>query len=341
MDLRSSTTSRSVRLARSPSRRRIRRRSTPQPAKPICATTLHSATAHGVPTMPAKPGSIRSRRDRGDRGDRRQSVDTQRVFVAALGDQYKPGADRGVYRTSDGGATWQKVLYTDPNTGASSIAIDPANPSVLVAGMWQGQRAPYHLTSGGSSDGLYMSSDGGDHWTRLAGNGLPSGVTGRIAVTFAPSDAERIYALIDRRTDHCGAPTMAARAGRWSMLHTPSIDAVLFHRARRRPEGQDRVYFPSVDLLETTDGGNKVHDVRRPAGFGDDHQVWIDPTNTARFAWPAMTALPSRSMRGRRRSGSRWRSRNRTIVDSRSHSVHDLLGRSRCGQRLRPEQQSQ
>ncbi len=210
---------------------------------------------------------------------------TQRVFVAALGDPYKPGADRGVYRTSDGGATWQKVLYTDPNTGASSIAIDPANPSVLIAGMWQGQRTPYHLTSGGSSDGLYMSSDGGDHWTRLAGNGLPSGVTGRIAVAFAPSDAERIYALIESahgslwRTDDGGKS--------WKMVnasHAINQRPFYFTALTVDPKDENHVYFPSVDLLETTDGGNKVHDVRRPAGFGDDHQVWIDPTNTARFA---------------------------------------------------------
>lgn len=209
----------------------------------------------------------------------------QRVFVAALGDPYKPGADRGVYRTSDGGATWQKVLYTDPNTGASSIAIDPADPSVLIAGMWQGQRTPYHLTSGGSSDGLYMSSDGGDHWTRLQGNGLPSGVTGRIAVAFAPSDAERIYALIESAQ---GSLWRTGDGGKnWKMVnasHAINQRPFYFTALTVDPKDENHVYFPSVDLLETTDGGNNVHHVRRPAGFGDDHQVWIDPANTARFA---------------------------------------------------------
>jgi photosystem II stability/assembly factor-like uncharacterized protein len=209
----------------------------------------------------------------------------QRVFVAALGDPYKPGADRGIYRTSDGGATWQKVLYTDADTGASSIAIDPSDPNVLIAGMWQGERTPYHLTSGGSSDGLYQSIDGGDHWTRLQGGGLPAGVTGRIAVAFAPSDAQRIYALIESAQ---GSLWRSDDAGKtWSMVNTShAINQRPFYFTALTvdPRDENHVYFPSVDLWETNDGGHKVHQVQRPAGFGDNHQVWIDPTNTARFA---------------------------------------------------------
>jgi len=209
----------------------------------------------------------------------------QRVFVAALGDPFKPGADRGIYRTSDGGITWQKILYTDADTGASSIAIDPLDPNVLIAGMWQGERTPYHLTSGGSSDGLYRSTDGGDHWARLVGDGLPSGVTGRIAVAYAPSDAQRIYALIE---SPAGSLWRSDDAGKtWTMVnasHAINQRPFYFTALTVDPKDENHVYFPSVDLLETTDGGHNVHDVRRPAGFGDDHQVWIDPTDTARFA---------------------------------------------------------
>jgi photosystem II stability/assembly factor-like uncharacterized protein len=209
----------------------------------------------------------------------------QRVFVAALGDPYKPGPDRGIYRTTDGGATWQKVLYTDENTGASSIAIDPANPNVLIAGMWQGQRTPFHLTSGGPSDGIYRSTDGGDHWTRLQGNGLPSGVTGRIAVAFAPSDAQRVYALIESaqgslwRSDDGGAT--------WEMVnasHGINQRPFYFTALTVDPKDANHAFFPSVDLWESTDGGAHAKEVARPSGFGDDHQLWIDPTNPARFA---------------------------------------------------------
>ena len=210
---------------------------------------------------------------------------SQRVFVAALGDPYKPGADRGIYRTSDGGATWQKVLFTDPDTGASSIAIDPADPNVLVAGMWQGQRTPYHLTSGGSSDGVYLSTDGGDHWTRLQGNGLPGGVTGRIALAFAPSDAQRIYALIESARGSLWRSDDGAKT--WKMAnaaHNINQRPFYFTALTVDPKDENHVYFPSVDLWETTDGGGKVREVARPAGFGDDHQVWIDPANTSRFA---------------------------------------------------------
>jgi photosystem II stability/assembly factor-like uncharacterized protein len=209
----------------------------------------------------------------------------QRVFVAALGDPFKPGADRGVYRSSDGGATWQKVLYADADTGASSIAIDPSDPNVLIAGMWQGERTPYHLTSGGASDGLYMSTDGGDHWTRLAGNGLPTGVTGRIAVAFAPSDAQRVYALIESGQGSLWRSDDAGKS--WTMVnasHSINQRPFYFTALTVDPKDENHVYFPSVDLWETTDGGHKVRKVPRPAGFGDDHQVWIDPTNTARFA---------------------------------------------------------
>lgn len=209
----------------------------------------------------------------------------QRVFVAALGDPYKPGPDRGIYRTTDGGATWQKVLYTDENTGASSIAIDPADPKVLFAGMWQGQRTPYHLTSGGPSDGVYASTDGGDHWTRLRGNGLPSGVTGRIAIAFAPSDAKRVYALIE--SSH-GTLWRSDDGGKtWKLVNTShAINQRPFYFTSLTvdPKDADRVYFPSVDLYETDDSGAHVHEVKRPPGFGDDHQLWVDPSDPARFA---------------------------------------------------------
>ncbi|HTU69132.1 MAG TPA: hypothetical protein VMF11_02335 [Candidatus Baltobacteraceae bacterium] len=208
-----------------------------------------------------------------------------RVFVAALGDVYRASTDRGIYRTTDGGKTWQKVLYTDDRTGGSSIAIDPADPNVIFAGMWEGWRNAYHLTSGGPNDGIYESTDGGDHWTRLQGHGLPSGVTGRIALAFAPSNPQRIYAMIESsqgtlwRSDDRGKT--------WTMVNTShGIDQRPFYFTSLAvdPKNENHVYFMSVEIWQTTDGGKTVHTIKRPAGFGDNHQMWIDPSNPARLA---------------------------------------------------------
>ena len=207
----------------------------------------------------------------------------QRVFVAALGDVYGASPDRGIYRTIDGGATWTKVLYTDEHTGGSSIAIDPSDPRHVLAGLWEGWRTPYHLTSGGPSDGVYESKDGGDHWTRLQGHGLPSGVTGRIALAFAPSDPKRVYALIESaqgtlwRSDDGGTT--------WTMINAShGIDQRPFYFTSLTvdPKNADTIYFMSVQMWRSTDGGKTAKPMRGTRG-GDYHQLWIDPQNPARM----------------------------------------------------------
>lgn len=207
----------------------------------------------------------------------------QRVFVAALGDVYGASQDRGIYRTTDGGTTWTKVLYTDERTGGSSIAIDPANNQHLLAGMWEGWRTPYHLTSGGPSDGVYESKDGGEHWTRLQGHGLPAGVTGRIAIAFAASDPKRVYALIESaqgtlwRSDDGGTT--------WTMVNAAhGIDQRPFYFTSLTvdPKNADTIYFMSVQMWRSTDGGKTAKPMRGTRG-GDYHQLWIDPQNPARM----------------------------------------------------------
>src|SRR5919106_668110 len=119
------------------------------------------------------------------------------AYAAVLGHAFGPNPERGVYRTKDGGKTWQQVLKKDPDTGASDVAIDPSNPSVVFAGLWQARRFPWDLQSGGPGSGLYVSRDGGDTWKALTGNGLPDGIWGKVGVAVAAADPRRVYALIE------------------------------------------------------------------------------------------------------------------------------------------------
>src|SRR5205807_613598 len=144
------------------------------------------------------------------------------VFVAALGHAYGPNTDRGVFRTRDGGKTWEKVLYLDDRTGAIDVVFDPQNPHILFAAMWEGWRTPWTLNSGGAKDGLYRSNDEGTTWKRLEGEGLPEGPLGRIGVSVSGSDDNVVYALIEARkgglyrSDDGGA-TISVDGGRnWS-----------------------------------------------------------------------------------------------------------------------------
>ncbi len=136
------------------------------------------------------------------------------VFVAALGHPFGPNTERGIFRTMDGGKTWEKVLYKDENTGGIDVAFDPHNPNILFAALWQARRTSWSMTSGGPGSGLYRSNDGGTTWKRLEEHGLPKGPYGRIGIAVA-ANSDRVYALIEAHNPDavCIAPTMAAKAG--------------------------------------------------------------------------------------------------------------------------------
>jgi photosystem II stability/assembly factor-like uncharacterized protein len=215
------------------------------------------------------------------------------AFAAVLGHAFGPNEERGVYRTSDGGKTWQKVLYKDRDTGASDVCLDPANPRIVFAGLWQARRRPWELTSGGPGSGLYVSRDGGDTWKQLTGKeapdgttpgkGLPEGPWGKVGVAVAPSDSRRIYALIEAdkgglyRSDDGGDTWQLANPG-----HYLRQRAWYYTTLTVDPRNPDVIWCPQVPMLRSIDGGKTFRKVKG-LHHGDNHDLWIDPTNPRRM----------------------------------------------------------
>jgi photosystem II stability/assembly factor-like uncharacterized protein len=216
-------------------------------------------------------------------------ADPDTVYVAALGHAYGPNAERGVFRSRDGGATWKRVLFRDENTGAIDLAFEPGNPNVLFAALWQTRRAPWSIypASSGPGSGLYRSSDGGETWTQVIGHGFPAQV-GRIGVTFARSDPKRVYALVD-----------ALKAEEGGLYRSDDGGATWTHSAPDRriwgrgwyfggvtvePQDPDTVYVCNTALYRSTDGGKTFVPIQGAPGGDDYHEMWIDPENPARRA---------------------------------------------------------
>lgn len=204
------------------------------------------------------------------------------VLVAALGHAYGPNQERGVFRSTDGGKTWEKVLYKDDKTGAIDITFDPTNPHILYAALWEAYRTPYSLSSGGPGSGLYKSLDGGASWKRLEGNGLPAGILGRIGVAVSGADPNRVYAQIE--AEEGGLYRSDDGGEKWTKINDD-------HRFRQRawyfthifadPKNVDTVYELNTGLLRSTDGGHSF--TMLPAPHGDHHALWIDPTDPSRM----------------------------------------------------------
>jgi photosystem II stability/assembly factor-like uncharacterized protein len=219
------------------------------------------------------------------------------AYVAALGHAYGPQRERGVFRTRDGGQTWEHVLFVDENTGASDLVMDPNNPRILFAGMWQIEIHTWGRTSGGPGSGIWMSRDGGDTWTRLEGSGLPEKDVGKIALAIAPTNSDRIYALIETGdgvplTD--GTETESGELWRsddggdtWKLV---SYDRNLagrthyYSRVEVSPADDMEAYFLAAPFSSTTNGGESTidHD-GRSSPWGDNHDIWIDPENPDRM----------------------------------------------------------
>jgi photosystem II stability/assembly factor-like uncharacterized protein len=222
------------------------------------------------------------------------------VFVCALGHAYGPQPERGVFRTMDGGDTWQHVLAIAENTGCSDLAIHPTNPRVLFAGTWQLEIHTWGRTSGGPGGGLHVTRDGGDTWVKLSGagntRGLPRKPVGKVAVAIAPSNPERIYAMLETGDGipWNGEPTEDGQVWRsedggqsWSLI-TRDRNAMgrphYYSRLAISPDDADEAYFLTASFAVSTDGARTLQTVPRArAPGGDHHDMWIDPTNADRM----------------------------------------------------------
>ncbi|HTX39718.1 MAG TPA: hypothetical protein VME43_32095 [Bryobacteraceae bacterium] len=232
------------------------------------------------------------------------------VWVAALGHEYSPKQQRGVYQSTDGGRTWTRQLFVNPTTGAVDLVIDPQNPQVLYAALYDAMRYPWKIQDGGPGSGIYKTTDGGKHWDKLA-NGLPQGILGRIGIDLCRSHPEVLYAVIDNFNLYTGPPRgrggaggqekiggevyRSSDAGRTWQKVSPQAEDVSrkagysFNQIRVDPNNPDRVFITGSSLLESDDGGRTWPGLRAGGGrgrlpfqstFGDFRSLWIDPQDS-------------------------------------------------------------
>ncbi|MDP4221437.1 MAG: glycosyl hydrolase [Bacteroidota bacterium] len=205
------------------------------------------------------------------------------AYVAVLGQVFGKNKERGVYRTTDGGSSWQQVLSKDDSTGAIDIKIDPTNPNNLYASMWHAERTAWSMTSGGETSGLYKSTDGGTTWELLSHNpGMPKGLLGKICVSVSPVNSDRIYAMIEN--EHGGLFRSDDGGKKWQQLDTNNNLTQrpwYFSSVFADPKQIDVVYVMNVEFWKSTNGGSSFTKVGQE--HGDNHDMWINPDNSDNY----------------------------------------------------------
>ena len=205
------------------------------------------------------------------------------VFVAALGHAFGPNQQRGIFRSKDGGENWEHVLFKSQDAGAADLSIDPNNPRMMFASIWQTRRNFWNLSSGGPDSGLWRSTDGGDSWEDISGNpGLPKGPLGRIGVAVSPAKSGRVWATVEAKD--CGLHRSDDGGDTWEVV---SDDRDLqgrpwyYQHVFADPQDENTVWILNYDAWKSVDGGKTFTEVSTP--HGDNHDLWIDPNNPQRM----------------------------------------------------------
>ncbi|HMP94873.1 MAG TPA: hypothetical protein PKD90_18480, partial [Phnomibacter sp.] len=205
------------------------------------------------------------------------------VWAAVMGHLFGPNNERGIYKTTDGGKTWKQVLFVNNQTGAFEIVAEPGDPEVLYATTWRVIRTPYSLESGGEGSGLWKSTNGGDTWVNISqAKGLPKGTWGINAIAVAPSNPQKLYAIIENEKGGLYASEDGGQS--WSLRSSDNNirqRAWYYTRVFVDPQNENLVYCPNVNFMVSRDGGRSFTSLRTP--HGDHHDLWIDPENGRRM----------------------------------------------------------